>query len=158
PTAPRAAPEGAVMSSRTSRVARVERAVGVGLADDLTPPGVATSLDAYLRAVLIDRVPEAQPFARVAEPWQMDLLEAMVPAVEAVAGLRPDYRGPMSFWRTLPRGHDKTSSIGRLCCWLLAYAPRRLSLAAGAGDSDQAEILGEAMKAEAALNPWLMAR
>src|SRR5262249_37640242 len=76
----------------------------------------------------------------------------------SVAGIRRGYQGPVSFWYTLGRGHDKTSSIGRLMNWLLAFSRRRLNMAVAAADADQAGLIVESMEAELNHNPWLKAR
>lgn len=65
------------------------------------------------------------------------------------------YTGPRRFWFTMPRGHDKTSFIGRLISWVLSYSRRELRAVAAAADRDQASFLTQFMQAEANLNPWL---
>jgi hypothetical protein len=127
-------------------------------ADRLADEASARSLAGYLDHVVIERVPEPAPYRLVREPWQQDLMAPVVPAVEGVAGLRDNYAGPTSYARFLPRGHDKSTSIGRVANWLLAYSKRPLMLAAAAADSDQAEIIAESMRREAALNSWLARR
>ncbi len=112
------------------------------------------SLRLFLDKLVVDRVPEPMRFELVREPWQMKLLDPMIPVVESVAGLR-EYRGPRSFWRTLPRGHNKTTSIAWLCCWLLAYSRRPLEMTAAAADSQQAGLVYKSMQRVAELNPWL---
>ncbi len=112
------------------------------------------SLRLFLDKLVVDRVPEPMRFELIREPWQMKLLEPMIPVVESVAGLR-DYRGPRSFWRTLCRGHNKTTSIAWLCCWLLAYSRRPLEMTAAAADSQQAGLVYKSMQRVAELNPWL---
>lgn len=109
----------------------------------------------YLNHVVIDSRPEPMSFRLIAEPWQWFLMEQISPAIEAVAGLNKNYKGPRRFWFTLPRGHDKTSSIGRILNWALGFARRKISCIAAAGDKDQASRLADFMKTEAALNPWL---
>lgn len=118
----------------------------------------ARSAGAYLRHVVIDSRPEPRRFGDIAEPWQTDLLGHLTPALESVSGIRRVYDGPRNFWFTLARGHDKTSSIGRLANWLLAFSRRSLNMATAAADSDQAGLIVEAMAAESRLNPWLSSR
>jgi hypothetical protein len=99
--------------------------------------------------------PEPKMFVDVAEPWQLYQSLTLAPAIEAVTkiGTKP-YRGPRFFWRGMPRGHDKTSSIARMCNWILAYSKRNLSGICTAADRDQAALLTDFMQREAALNPW----
>ena len=110
----------------------------------------------YLGVVTIDCRPEPRPFAMVAEPWQWEICNALCPAVEAVGGLNPDYDGPRCFWLTLCRGSDKTSLLARVVNWVVAFAQHRTKLRAigAAADKDQAALLRDHMKREAALNPW----
>lgn len=113
----------------------------------------------YLQHVVINSSPEPRLFREVAQPWQWTLLSRLLPALESIAGVRDEpYAGPRSFWFTLPRGHDKTSSIGRLCSWVLAFARRQVRSVVAAVDQDQAGTLAEFMEAEANLNPWLKER
>lgn len=115
----------------------------------------AKSASAYLNRVVIDSRPEPRQFGLVSEQWQKDLNGNIIPALESVAGVRRDYLGPRSFWYTLGRGHDKTSSIGRLMNWVLGYSRRRLNMAVAAADADQAGLIVEAMEGELNHNPWL---
>lgn len=118
----------------------------------------AASALGFLHHVVIDSRPEPRAFRLVAEPWQWALLGRIVPAIESSAGVRAVYDGPRSFWFTLPRGHDKSSSIARLSAWALAYCAKPLRAVAGAVDKEQANFIAEFMQAEAKLNPWLAAR
>jgi hypothetical protein len=117
----------------------------------------AGSLTDYLSRVVIESVPPCA-FGDVAEPWQWSVYGPIDAALEQVAGVRSDYGGPRAFWRGLPKGHDKTSSIARRLNWLLAYARRPLNLYCVAADADQAGLITQAMAAERRLNPWLAAR
>lgn len=110
----------------------------------------------YLQSVIINRAGGPASFTDVAEPWQWLLASRIIPALEAVAGVRKvPYEGPRSFWITLPRGHDKSSLIARLCSWLLAFSRYPLRGVAAAADREQAAIISENMATEARLNPWL---
>lgn len=117
----------------------------------------SASLLAYLNRVVIDCPPEPRPLREVWEPWQWSLAARLIPALECVAGVRPDqdYRGPRSFWLTLPRGHDKTSLIGRLTSWVLAFSRKPIRAVAAAADREQASLIPEFMQGEVRLNPWL---
>lgn len=110
---------------------------------------------AYLKHVVIDSKPEPRPFRLLAQPWQWERARRVVPAFDAIAGLNDNYSGPRSFGETYPRGHDKTSFLGRMCNFLLAFGKRRINIVVGAADEEQAQLVTEAMKVEAALNPWL---
>lgn len=112
----------------------------------------------YLQHVVIDTRPQSQPFRLVAEPWQWDIAKMVIPIIESVAGVRSDYSGPRCLWLTLPKGHDKTSFIGRMCNWLLAYSKLPVTAYCAAADKEQAGGLKEAMQSEARLNPWLEKR
>ena len=80
----------------------------------------------------------------------------MCPAIEVACGLRPyDHDRPDSIWETMPRGHDKTSFIGRVCNWALCYSRWFVEVVAAAADVDQANLILEAMQTEAHLNPWI---
>jgi len=109
----------------------------------------------YLQQIIINCRPEPAPFREKADSWQWSLVGKLIPAIEQVARVRQDYEGPTSFWFTLPRGHDKTSFIGRLLNWILAFSRITVDCVAAAADRDQAKILADAMGAEARLNPWL---
>lgn len=114
------------------------------------------SLAGYLQEVVVDCVPDPKPFGQIREKWQEKRDEVLVPAVEFVSGLNNDYKGPMNFWFNYSKGHDKTSYLGRLLNWTLAFAPRQnMRLYCGAKDADQAAIILDSMAKEAALNPWI---
>jgi hypothetical protein len=113
------------------------------------------SLIGYLHHIVIDSRPEPTAFRLKADPWQWAMQRRVHGALERVAGLRPDYQGPRFFWFTLPRGHDKTSFVGRDVNWLLAYTKKPVNIACAAGDREQADFLSQFMRAEARLNPWL---
>lgn len=82
----------------------------------------------------------------------------MIPAIEYMAGLRESYAGPRRFWRTMPRGHDKTGTIARLANWAIAFSRNKVSGTAAASDRDQSRVLLQSMTREIELNPWLADR
>lgn len=125
---------------------------------ELTTRISARSLADYLDRVVIDSRPEPTVWGRVIEPWQVDLVQPLIPALEHMAGLRPDYHGPRSFLYVLPRGHDKTGMIARLCNWAVAFSRKPVECVAAASTREQAGMLLEAMKAEIKLNQWLACR
>lgn len=112
----------------------------------------------YLKYCIIDSKPEPKRYIEVARDWQKGLASCILPAVEHAAGIRNDYEGPRNFWLTLPRGHDKTGMLARISSWFLAFSTSAKQCVAAAVDRDQANILLESMKTEAALNPWLNKR
>lgn len=117
------------------------------------------SLRYYLDAVVINSSPEPAAWGAVREPWQDALLKHKVPIFEALAGLRPSPNdGVWNFCDILPRGHDKTSLEGRLCTWLLLYSRRPINAYILAADMDQGKLILDAMREEAALNPWIISR
>ncbi len=89
------------------------------------------------------------------EDWQWALANKVIPAIEHSAGIRTDYNGALRFWFTLPKGSDKTSFTARLLNYAMAYTRRNIMCYAAAKDRDQAGLLLNAMRNEAALNPWL---
>ena len=115
----------------------------------------ARSLAEYLGHVVIDSRPEPRAWGHCWEAWQRALVRPLIPAVERMAGLRPEYAGPRSFFFVLPRGHDKTGLIGRIANWAIAFARRPIRAVAAAADLDQASLLLDSMRSEMTLNPWL---
>lgn len=130
----------------------------VQAAELLAEKAAETSGMEYLKHVVIDSRPEPRPFRLLARPWQWQRANRIVPAFDYVAGFTSQYIGPLSFAETYPRGHDKTSFLGRLCNHVLAFGKKRLTIIAGAADEEQAGLITEAMKVEAGLNPWLWKR
>ncbi|MEM1060774.1 MAG: hypothetical protein AAGJ97_00450 [Planctomycetota bacterium] len=136
----------------SSLAAQVEAAYAVNEIDS------SRSLAAYLGSVVIDCSPEPRRWADVWEPWQVEIVRPMVPAIEQVMGYRSGYDGPRHFWYTLPRGCDKTGLQGRISNGVLGFGRRPVRGAAVAADRDQARLMRDSMEAEAALNPWLARR
>lgn len=112
----------------------------------------------YLGNVRIDSAPEPSRWGDIWEPWQGEIVGPLIPALEYMGGIRDEYDGPRCFWYGLPKGHDKTSLIGRLCNWAVAFSQRPLYGVAAASTRDQAHILLDAMASELKLNPWLSDR
>ncbi len=117
----------------------------------------SSALD-YLSCITIDASPEPAPFRDLAEPWQWGLAKRFAPVFEHVAGIKKDYKGPLCSWTGCPKGHDKSSMLGRFCNYALAFSRRAWSGYIYAEDRDQAALIVEAMTREARLNPWLGAR
>lgn len=110
----------------------------------------------HLRHVVIDSRPSPQRFAAAARPWQWEWAALLGPALEDAAwgGVR-GYSGPRCFWRTLARGHDKTTGLARVVNFALAFGTRPLAIDAAAADGEQAALLLAAMRKELDLNPWM---
>ena len=126
----------------------------IALAWSMADRASRTGAEGFLQNVVIDSRPEPRKYSEVAEGWQWQIARTIFPALEVVAKVRKGYTGPRSFWFTMPRGHDKTSLVGRLCGWTLAYARHRVSAIAAAADREQANLLAEFMETETKLNPW----
>jgi len=129
----------------------------IALHYELCDRASARSFASYLDSVVIDSVPPRR-FASLREPWQTERYDRFADALSYVSGHSDSYDGPLNFWLGYSKGHDKTTGIGRVVNWLLAYAKRRLRGFACAADSDQDRLLSEAMVREAGLNPWLKKR
>jgi hypothetical protein len=128
------------------------------LAADVAAADSQSGYLAHLRHVVIDSRPEPKRFSAAAYLWQWEWAAQLAPALEDIAGVRPGYAGPRCFWRTLARGHDKTTGLARVVNYLLAFSRRKLIIDAAAADADQAALLLAAMRREAELNPWMAAR
>lgn len=111
----------------------------------------------YLQHVTIDAKPEPKPYRELAEPWQWGLAQRLEPCFSAVAGItgKPKL---LNYWLTLPKGHDKSSLIGRMMSWALAFTKVPFNGYVAAADKEQAGYLAEAMQVETSLNPWLRTR
>ena len=117
------------------------------------------SLDDYLNNVVIACEPRPECWGLKVEEWQtQQLVGPLMPAIENVAGIDTSYDGPRDFWIELPKGHDKTSFIGRLVNWCVAFSPRRLFGSVAASTKEQASRLLERANEEALLNKWLERR
>src|ERR1051326_4881657 len=138
-----------MISSREDLEARL------ALAGELAVRESQQSLQGYLDSVIINSSPEPRRFRDIKQPWQEEIFRDLDTALADVSRISGGYVGARRFWSVLPRGHDKTSAIARRLNWLLAFSKRNLHMATAAADSDQAGLIGEAMQAEAKLNPWL---
>lgn len=113
------------------------------------------SLRGYLDYVVVDSRPHRRRFKHTKDPWQTDLFEALIPAIDYATGATTEYDGPRAFFVVMGRGHAKTSTVAMILNRSLAYAANPIAAIAAAGDKDQAAILLERMQAEAKANPWL---
>lgn len=116
----------------------------------------AKSLRAFLDCVVADAAPEPKQYGLIEEWWQKERNARIIPPAEFICGIRPDYKGPMRLWEGYQKGCDKTGTIARICCWLLAYSRKSLRIYVGACDADQASVVYDAMQKTALLNKnWL---
>lgn len=146
-------------SAVLSPAQRIEVARAIEEFESIATAVSSRSLLDYLSLCVINSRPWPRRFSDVAEPWQWALARTFAPALESVAGLRRDYSGPRRFACTLPRGSDKTSGIGRMMNWLLAFSvSQNLRIQVAAADKDQARNLLDLAHIEAQLNPWLISR
>lgn len=113
------------------------------------------SLREYLGHVTIDSEPHPMAWGAIIEPWQVELVKPIIPAIESMAGIRTDYTGPTNFWFELPKGHDKTGLIGRIVNWATGFSQNRITGAAAASTREQASLLLKSATAESGLNPWI---
>jgi phage terminase large subunit-like protein len=145
---------------KRSSPARLQQQLRQNIRDAYTHAERASATGAlpYLQHVVIDSRPEPRPFRERAEPWQWALVNRFAPAIEHVAQLKTDYDGVKNFWVELPKGHDKSSLVGRMVNWALAFARGPWKGYVYAKDKEQAGYLAEAMHVEARLNPWLLKR
>lgn len=115
----------------------------------------AISLRNYLQLVKIDGSNGPRRFGEVMEPWQEQATLPIMRAIEGIAGINPRYTGKTCFWRDLPQGHDKTSSIARILNGAISLCRKPLRIGLFAVDSQQAGRIHSFMKDESRLNPWL---
>lgn len=144
------------MSTPQTDTQKIKKAIDLGYR--MAEIASSKSLEAYLQNVVIDSRPEPRPFRDVADKWQWSLAKRVIPSLENIARINPGYKGPLNFWFTLGRGCDKTSFIGRLLNWVLAFSKISVGITACAADKDQSRLLIDAMTAEARLNKWLEKR
>ncbi len=101
---------------------------------------------------------KSAPFASVADPWQQDDVQAIVPGLlQAMGYPQPGEPCKRHYWQR-SRGHSKTGDAGLLAAWALAFARRPLRIVAAAGDADQASYIKDAIDRVVRLNPFLDAR
>lgn len=109
----------------------------------------------YLSQIIVPSSPEPARFDMVANDWQREQLAPMIPAFEHLAGLNPQYYGPMQFLHILARGHNKSSLEAWLACWVLMASKRTIHGYILAADYDQGELIVQAASDFLALNPWV---
>ncbi|MGE0607128.1 MAG: hypothetical protein AB7O62_08550 [Pirellulales bacterium] len=109
---------------------------------------------AFFYAALVDG-PHGQlvPFGSITTSFQRDALEALAPALLAVAhGEQPTIARHAWFWS---KGAGKDSLLALAFAWLVAFSPRLLELRLGAADADQAAEVRLIIKGLLRNNPWL---
>jgi len=114
------------------------------------------SLREYLGNLVIESSPEPRPFAEIAEPWQWQAVDRLVPIFETIMGYRTDYNGPMLAWEGMPKGHNKSGQTASLLNGVLAFTKKKgLRTYVMAKDAEQAGVLHSFMVRQAELNPWV---
>ena len=132
---------------------QIKQAIDLGY--KMAEAASSKSLEQYLNHVVIDSRPEPRLFRDCADPWQWSLARRVIPALENATQIKKGYKGPLNFLYLLPRGHDKSSLIGRLLNGVLAFSKVPITAVAAAADRDQAALITEAMEGEARLNKWV---
>lgn len=127
----------------------------VAVARRVAREAARVSLPAYLDQIVIPSSPEPKRYRDVADGWQNELLGPQIPAIEHLAGLRPDYAGPMRFMNILARGHNKSSLEAWIVAWLLIASRRTIHGYVLASDSDQGQLILQALDDFLKLNDWL---
>jgi hypothetical protein len=136
-------------------VARIK--TELGLSYEVAHRASSESFRGFLESVVIDSRPRPKMFWPGSDDWQKELADTITPSIQYVGGLGPMPDVTRFFW-VLPRGHDKTTSIGRALNWVLAYGRKSIRASVAAADKDQANLITESMRIEANLNPWLKNR
>lgn len=86
-----------------------------------------------------------------AEEWQKKRLLKKEDWFNYLAGFEPKPQWPRFWLEVAPRGHDKTSHIGRVLIWFLLFCRNKHAVVAAA-DADQAAIVKARMLSECKLN------
>lgn len=138
----------------------LSKAIGLDFA--LRERAAATGLVEYHKQLIIDSRPIPKAFIDAADQWQWDRVYRVEKRVELLTGhqylTNRIGEPPRAYWDVCPRGHDKSTGVGRVLAFMLAYSRNQLNMYAAAGDEEQANLLSEAMQAEINLNPWLKER
>lgn len=115
----------------------------------------ATDPSAFRCNLLIDVNGSVKTFGSVMDPWQAQDFTALDPLLMRSNGQVQGEAAPTRAWLERGRGHSKTTDIGVMVVWALAFANRPLRGYCFAADKDQASILKDAMETIVRLNPWL---
>jgi hypothetical protein len=113
------------------------------------------NLDAFLATVRIETDGEPQPYAEVCDPWQLDDLYAIAPAIERLVNPRAPEPKIRRAWWVRPRGHSKTSDVAMLIARVLAFSRRRRRCVWVAADKDQGCEGLDTIATLCRHNPWL---
>ena len=112
-------------------------------------------LDKYLATVKVETDAEPQPFASVADPWQLKSLKGITPAIERLVNERaPEPTVRRCMW-IRPRGHAKTADAAMLVARVLAFSRRRRRGVWVASDKDQGCEGLDSIATLCRHNPWL---
>ena len=109
----------------------------------------------FRRRIKIDTGDGIKPYCTVCEPWQEKDFRALDPGWIRVAHRIKTGRELMRAYLERPRGHDKTSGIALMACWVLFASALQLQGCAAAADKDQAALLRHAVERLLQNNPWL---
>jgi hypothetical protein len=109
----------------------------------------------FLGQIVIPASPDPLLFAECADDWQRESLADMVPAYDHLAGLNPEYDGPLNFMKILARGHNKSSEQAWMSCGLLTNSKRRIEGYVLAADRDQGRLIIRAARDFLACNEWV---
>lgn len=113
------------------------------------------SLAYFLDSLVINSSPEPKRFGVCADKWQRELVAPMVPAIDHLAGLNPEYSGPLWFTQILARGHNKSSLEAWIAAFLLLSSKRIIHGYILAADRDQGRLVLEALTDMLLFNPWI---
>ena len=93
---------------------------------ELAPQLAALGYQEFLSQLVIDTVPDPRPFRQIAFDWQWEDAKVLTPPLEQITGHRPfgSYTGPLNFWFSRARGHNKTSSLAWLLGWAMSFQGR----------------------------------
>lgn len=111
----------------------------------------------FMEEMVVASRPKPRRFGDIANAWQWELLDKIIPGIESIAGLT---EAPLAWdiiCAFMHKGADKTSAAARMATWGICYSPNPIEFVVVARDRDQARSLRDAMAQEKALNPWLPA-
>ena len=110
--------------------------------DAKTVQAMAADPAAFRQRVMIDADSGPVPLSTCVDDWQRTDFEAMDPGWRLAVGHSPNGASALSrAYLERPRGHSKTTDLAVMATWALAFARKRITGAAAAGDRDQARLL-----------------
>lgn len=105
--------------------------------------------------LLVDVSGEVKYFGKVQDEWQKNEFLALDEALLSTTGQKASKTCKTRAFLERARGHSKTTDLGVVVCYALAFATRPLKGYAFAADKDQAALLKDAINRILRLNPWL---